>query len=221
LAAYDGHFVFRSRNVDDFSKSGALHVEHCPPSYDPRRHFPVDGAPANDGFAADAAFVGHWEDDGRVECLDALVSSGYKVILRGGGWDRAIGDRAIARLAPITHAFGEEYNRIYSSVVAGLCFFSKINNDTWTRRALEIIAVGGLLVCERTREAETYFSDRDEAYFFSSADELVGIVSALKRDPSKREAVRAAGHRRLLAGSHTIDDRASQVVRFVRSILNR
>ena len=128
--------------------------------------------------------------------------------------------RAIGRLTPVTHAFGAEYNRIYASVVAGLCFFSKINNDTWTERALEIVAVGGLLVCERTEEAQTYFEDRQEAFFFSSVNELVDIVRELKAQPALRENVRSAGYRRLLSGRNTIDDRAAQVLRYVTS-LNR
>ena len=220
LPEYDAHFVFRPRNVEQYRKAGAIHVEHCPPSYDPRRHFIQPPLPARADFLADAAFIGHWENDGRVDYLDALVRAGFDLILKGGGWDRAIRGRAIGRLTPVTHAFGAEYNRIYAGVVAGLCFFSKINNDSWTRRALEIVAVGGLLVCERTEEAQTYFKDREEAFFFSSVGELVDIVQELKAQPSLRENARSAGYRRLLSGRNTIDDRAAQVLGYVTS-LNR
>jgi spore maturation protein CgeB len=202
-------------------REGAAHVEHCPPTYDPRIHFPPRPVSECDDFIADAAFIGHWENDWRVDCLDALLRNGFRVILRGGGWNPAISKRALAALAPVTHAFGEEYNRIYSSVVAGLCFFSKINNDTWTRRALEIVAVGGLLVCERTPEALSHFRDREEAYFFSSTRELIEVVTELKKDPAKRAQIRAAGYRRLLAEPNTIDARASQILRFVMSLGRR
>jgi spore maturation protein CgeB len=217
LTAYDGNFVFRSHNVESYRDAGAAHVEHCGPSYDPRRHFPVGTAEAAP-FIADAAFIGHWENDWRVDCLDALARAGFDVILRGGGWSRAIKGRAIAAQEPVKHAFGDEYNRIYASVRAGLCFFSKINNDCWTRRALEIVAVGGLLVCERTAEAQAHFADRKEAFFFSSIEELLEIVAELKGDPAKRAQVTAAGYRRLLADQETIDTRASQILRFVTSI---
>jgi len=108
-----------------------------------------------------------------------------------------------------------EYRRIYSNVVAGICFFSKINNDEWTRRALEIIALGGVLVCERTNEANNYFKDREEAFFFSSIDELIDIVCELKENPEMRESVRVAGHKRLMDDGHTILARADQVYQFV------
>jgi spore maturation protein CgeB len=210
LPLYDAHFVFRMHNVERYRRAGAVHVEHSPPYYDPATHVPQ---PTTE-LIADAAFIGHYEDDWRLECLEALARR-FDVVLKGGGWDRPVRGRPLAKLAPITHAFGDEYNRIYASAVAGLCFFSKINNDTWTRRALEIVAVGGVLVCERTAEAQQQFRDRQEAFFFSSVDELVEIVAALKADPATRETVREAGYRRLVAGRNTINDRAAQVLQFV------
>lgn len=216
LIAYDGHFVYRSHNLVDYIKAGAKYVEHCPPAYDPERH--CLGQRQNDGsFIADAAFIGHWENDVRVDFLDALHKSGFKIIIKGGMWNQGIKGKSISNLMPINHAFGKEYNFIYSNVIAGLCFFSKINNDTWTERALEIIAVGGLLVCERTIEAESNFVDREEAFFFSSIDELKDIINNLKINPSYREKVRSAGYHRLLAGNHTISHRALQIEKFVRN----
>ena len=75
-------------------------------------------------------------------------------------------------------------------------------------------------MCERTDEGQSYFKDREEAYFFSSIEELIEIVADLKAHPAKREKVRAAGYQRLVAEPNTIDDRASQIVRYVRSTWN-
>lgn len=214
LPFYDGHFVWRARDIEIYKKAGATYVEHSPPYYDPERVFIPDALPGAHEFLADAAFIGHWEGDWRVDCLDALVNNGLSVILKGGGWERAIKGRRIGKLAPISHAFGVEYCQIYASVIAGLCFFSKINNDGWTRRALEIVAVGGLLVCERTEEAKQHFKDREEAYFFSSIEELIMIVNDLKNDPVMRERVRAAGYARLMQSDNTILSRAKAVYQF-------
>lgn len=214
LSSYDGHFVWRARDIERYRRAGATYVEHSPPYYDPERNLFPATLPSPPNFTADAAFVGHWEADWRVDCLDALVNSGLNVILKGGLWERAIKGRQLGKLAPISEAFGVEYSHIYANVIAGLCFFSKINNDTWTRRALEIVAVGGLLVCERTEEAKQHFKDREEAYFFSSIEELIMIVKDLKNDPIKRERVRAAGYARLLQSDNTIHSRAKQVYQF-------
>lgn len=217
LTAYDGHFAFRAHNVKSYYSAGATFAEHCPPTYDASVH--TDARKTDQSFMADAAFIGHWEKDGREDYLEAIKKAGYSVILRGGMWEAAIKDKLIGEQAPIKHAFGKEYNDTYANVMAGICFFSKINNDTWTRRPLEIIAVGGLLVCERTAEAESYFKDREEAFFFSSIDELLEIVKALKNDPELRERVRAAGYRKLLRASNTLKDRAKQIDHFVQGKL--
>ena len=216
LTAYDAHFVYRSHNIPRYLKAGATVVEHCPPTYDPNRHF-LGKRNENHNFIADAAFIGHWENDNRVQYLEALYKYGIKIIIKGGMWDRALSSCTLQEILPIDHAFGDEYNYIYSNVAAGLCFFSKINNDFWTERALEIIAVGGLLVCERTKEAESYFVDGEEAYFFSSVEELIEIINELKNNSKKREQVCEAGYKRLLSGNHSIHDRAKMVAQFAQS----
>lgn len=221
LGEYDGHFVYREHNVPLYTAAGCAHVEHCPPTYDPERHI-RQALYRVDEFVYDAAFIGHWEDDWRTECLEALLQSGFRVAVRGGGaWNEAIRNRSLAALGPVTHAFGPEYNRIYSASVAGLCFFSKINRDSWTERALEIVAVGGVLVCERTREAQSFFKDGEEAFFFSSIPELVRIVQRLKLNPALRARVCDAGYARLKNSRSTIGDRAAQVDAFVRQKLHR
>ena len=214
LPFFDGHFVFRQRNIGEYLAAGAAYVAHCPPTFDPGAHN-QDQRNADGSFIADAAFIGHYENDGRRAYMEGLVEAGFKVILKGGMWDTAVENSALYGLSPIDHAFGAEYNRIYSNVIAGICFFSKINNDEWTRRGPEIIAVGGLLVCERTQEAQRRFKDREEAFFFSSVDELVNVVKFLKENPFEREKVRSAGYTRLLADGYTLTSRAEQISEFV------
>lgn len=214
VSAYDGHFVFRHRNIAEYLSAGAKHVEHCPPTYDSQAH--NQSQRANDGsFIADAAFVGHYENDGRLSYIEGLYNAGFKIILKGGMWEPVIKNSPLASLIPIDHAFGDEYNHIYSNVIAGLCFFSKINNDEWTRRAPEIIAIGGLLVCERTEEAQRRFKDKKEAFFFSDVDELINIVDYLINNPEIRESVRAAGYARLINDGYSLSDRAIQISNFV------
>lgn len=218
LSYYDAHYVYRISNIEEFKDYGGKVVYHCPPAYDPRRHY----IPCLDSskIKSDAAFIGHWEDDWRIDCLAALAKKGFKIIIKGGGWDIPLNNSILSNLCPVSHAFGQEYNQIYSGTIAGLCFFSKINRDMWTERALEIIAVGGVLVCERTEEAEKYFQDRIEAFFFSSINELVSIVSELKSNPTLRESVKKNGFNRLLKSKNTISDRAKLVYDFVTNQIN-
>lgn len=215
LPHYHAHFVWRERDVEIYKGVGGEYVEHSPPYYDPQKVYLANDSGSPRSFLADVAFIGHWENDWRVQCLNALKSHGFSVILGGGNmWDPVIKDLELGSLAPISEMYGDLYRKTYANVVAGLCFFSKINNDTWTRRALEIVAVGGVLVCERTEEAKKYFKDKEEAFFFSSIEELISIVELLKNDPELRENVRISGHRRLLKGQFTIADRAERIHKF-------
>lgn len=218
LSSYDGHFVYRSANVEAYHMAGASCVEHCPPAYDQLRYTPAKRS-ANGPFRADAAFAGHWEKDWRADCLEAVHRAGLKLILKGGNWDSHLRGRALRSLCPITFADTEEYIDIYANVIAGLCFFSKINHDSWTERALEIVAVGGVLVCERTDEAMSHFKDGEEAFFFSSIEELIAICRVLKADPELRERVQKAGYARLRSGNHALQDRAAQIHRWVSARL--
>lgn len=216
IPLFDAHFIYRERNVKDLIDHGARHVMHTAPVYVPWRHFPPTW---NDGeyqqFRSDAAFVGHWENDNRLEAIDSLIRAGFHVVLKGGMWDKPCKGRPAEKLTPIMHAFGEDYNKIYASATAGLCFFSKINRDELTERTFEIPAVGGLLVCERTNEVQGIFKDREEAFFFSDTEELVDIVRLVSRDGNLRGSVAHAGRARLLQGRHTVTDRVEEMLEFL------
>ena len=218
IDVYDAHFVFRETNVSAFRNKGAKHVEYCPPFYD-QQFQKVGHRHVSGDFIADAAFIGHWENDGRVDVLNEIYSKGFSVILKGRFWDPHINGKKIGALAPVTGAYGADYNNIYANVMVGICFFSKINNDTWTRRALEIPAVGGLLACERTLEAKRHFRDREEAFFFSSTSEILDILRELRGNLPLREKVTQAGHKRLVSGSNTISDRAKQINSYILGCL--
>jgi hypothetical protein len=216
IALFDVHFVYREHNVGDFTRRGARLVLHTPPCYVPWRHLPPSWERGEyEEYRSDAAFVGHWEADNRLACIDALVLAQFKVTLRGGMWDGACKAHPADRFGPVTNAFGDEYNKIYASAAAGLCFFSKVNRDQLTERALEIPAVGGLLVCERTDEIREVFQDREEAFFFSDIEELVRITRLVSKDEDLRLSVANAGRKRLLKGRHSVNVRVEEMLQFL------
>ena len=221
IPAYDIHFVYRKKNIKDFYEHGAKQVFHCPPTFDKNRHFFRDGEIPTHNFENDAAFIGHCENDWRSECIDYLIRKKYSVIVRGGMWNENNKFESIKKLGKITSVFGKEYNKIYRNSIAGLCFYSKINEDQWTERSLEIVAAGGLLVSERTPEAINYFRDREEAMFFSSKEELDEIMVFLKNNLDKREEIRAKGYKKLIENKDDILDRAKFIINKVENNLSK
>lgn len=215
LPAYDAHFVYRAENLEAFRRAGARHVEHCPPALDTIR---IAGAAADEGhgFEYDAAFIGHFERDGRLAHMEALHAAGLRLAIHGSGWGEAIRSGPLRHLYPAAPIFGARYGEIYARSSAGICFFSKLNRDKWTERPLEIVATGGVLVCERTDEAMRHFADGEEAMFFSSPSELVEIALKLRDQPDLRKRIRDAGAARLARqANYLIAARAKQVASFV------
>jgi spore maturation protein CgeB len=222
LPAYDAHFVYRQHNVATFRHAGGRHVEHCPPALDHARFEGMSAAAKDGPFEFDAAFIGHFEDDGRLRYLEALQEAGFRVAVHGSGWAQAVLPGPLRHLHPAAPIFGARYGGIYAHSLCGLCFFSKVNRDTWTERPLEIIAVGGLLVCERTDEAMANFKEGEEALFFSSPEELIAICRNMQGDPLLRKRITGAAHARLAAnGRHYLTARATQIGAFVLQQQNR
>jgi spore maturation protein CgeB len=205
---YNVHYVYRKKNIDEFYSCGAKYVYHCGPTYDVSRH-KFEGVCKN--FSSDVAFIGHYENDWRADCITAILNSGYRVVLRGGMWDKVYNKFKSHFDTPITGAYGDEYNFIYGNSMLGLCFFSKINNDQWTERALEIIAVGGVLLCERTNEAMSYFIEGKEAFYFSSTDELLSVIKTVKNDNKLRNDVMKAAQIKLNLLKSSIAERAEMI----------
>jgi len=214
---YDAHFVFREKNIEEFLSAGAKRVYYCPPFYDPHVHRYSENESDNYDVY-DAVFVGHWEDDGRIKYVEALVAANYNVKIAGPLWDTAASGTPLQSIGPFSPVFGAEYSRLYAKAKAGICFFSKINSDYWTRRPLEIVASGGLLVCERTNEALKHFKDGEEAFFFSSIHELLTVMKFIADHPERASKIRYAGQKRLLEKQDSIDDRIQMMISVVREL---
>jgi hypothetical protein len=204
---FDIHFVYRIKNIQEFFNAGAKKVIHCPPAFVPWRHNKINIMNGYD-ILCDGVFIGHWENDNRVSYLEFLVDNNISIKIFGGMWPNFLKRTSLKNMLPIIGIFDQDYNITYASALCGLCFFSKINNDQWTERPLEIIAVGGLLVCERTPEAISLFKDREEAFFFSSKEELLSIILELKNNKTLRNKVLSAGYNKLMSSNHSILDRA-------------
>ena len=83
-----------------------------------------------------------------------------------------------------------------------LGLLSRENRDLHTTRSMEIPSLGSLLLAERTAEHEALYRDREEAVFWSSADECVAQARALLADDARRTAIAAAGRQRCIANGH-------------------
>jgi hypothetical protein len=222
VPVYDLILAYRHHNIDDFKKAGAKRVELLRSWFIPERNRPVILTQEEfTTYGSDVVFVGHYEDDGRVEYLEAVVAAGFKLRLFGPGydWDPILKKSRILRfLSPVRLVWGDQYNKALCGAKIALNFLSKLNRDTYTRRCFEIPATRTLMMSEYTEDlANLYLEDR-EAVFFKSKDELIAKLEIYLADKGLRKSVAEAGYRRVLKDKHDVVSRMEQVIGFIEDI---
>ena len=217
---YDIVFAYRHSNLVDFKENGAKQVELLRSWYLPYLHKPLDFSVRKN--TNDCIFVGHYEKDGRAECLESLTRIGINLQLAGpysglkdSGWDIPVKNSKILQsLLPISYLSGHQYVEAIRNSRMALCFLSKLNRDTYTRRCFEIPAIGTVLVSEYTDDLSTLFIEDKEAIFFRSKGELVNKVKYYLANPDLLENIRLQGMQRVIQGGHDIYSRVNYVLKF-------
>jgi len=225
IPRYDLMLAYRLQNIDDFRKAGAQQVELVRSWFIPERNRPVDLTPEErERFGCDVVFVGHYEADGRVEILEAIVADGYKLRLFGPGydWDPVLKKSKILHsLVPIQLVWGDQYNKALCGAKVALSFLSKLNRDTYTRRCFEIPATGTLLMSEYTEDLSSLFVEDIEAVFFKSKSEFIDKLRRYLADDPLRDRVAKAGYERVLKDHHDVVSRMRQVLALIEDFYDR
>ena len=213
---YDRVLAYRRQNVAELERAGARSTGLLLPWFVPAVHSPVAlAAPDRDLYECDVVFVGHYEDDGRLEALDALARAGVRLRVfgpgrgfRGHDWDGPLRSaHALKHLAPVTLVWGADYAKALCGARIALCFFSKRNRDVYTRRCFEIPATGTLLLSEYSPELASIFREGVDADFFRTPEELVRKARHYLDDAEARQRVARSGRERVWAGGHDVDAR--------------
>ncbi len=222
LTHYDIMFAYRHKNLKEFSESGVSNVHLLRSWFDPERTQPaVLSAHQHSDFECDVTFIGHYEDDGRLEILEEVVKRGWKLKLYGPGyeWDDVISESDYLRqLAPINLVWGNEYNTAICNAKIALCFLSKLNNDTYTRRCFEIPACGTVLMSERTSDLTSLYADGDEAVFFDTKSEFGRKIDYLLANQSEIDRIGKNGLRRVWQDGHDIKSRMRSVLATIENV---
>jgi hypothetical protein len=219
LPYYNINFVYRSINVVEAKAHGAENVEIFMPYFVPHMHKLVKlSEEEKKKYVCDVVFVGHHENDDRVQSIKAIVDAGIHIKLFGGGdWNSLTLGRLFEYFGNVPSAQGKEYPKALCGAKICLAFLSKLNRDTYTRRCFEIPACGRVMLAERTKDLQKIFKEDEEACFFSSNQELVQKAKWLISNPDIREGIAQAGLRRVWADGHDV---TSRVRWFLKEIEN-
>lgn len=221
LPELDLALAYRHANLADFYQAGARRVELLRSWYIAERNRPVQlNEEELERYGCDVVFIGHYEPDMRLACLEEAVKAGYQIRLYGPvGWEPILKNHpALSHLLPVRPVWGDEYNRTLCGAKVALAFLSKLNRDTYTRRSFEIPASGTLMLSEYTDDLASLFSPGLEADYFSSPSELVEKLHLYLQDEELRAKVATAGHSRVESDQHDIVSRMKQVIEWIRQI---
>jgi spore maturation protein CgeB len=114
--------------------------------------------------------------------------------------------------------WGEDYNKALCGAKVALCFFSKLNHDTYTRRCFEIPATNTVLLSEYSDELATLYQAGVEADFFKTKEELMQKIHRYVDNEPLRISVGQAGYHRVVADGHDVVSRMQQVLEWAEQV---
>ncbi|MDD3883607.1 MAG: glycosyltransferase [Gallionella sp.] len=220
IPEYDLTLVYRLHNVEDFRAAGAKRVELLRSWYIPETNRPVTLTnEERKKYECDVVFIGHYEEDGREKYLEEVVRRGWnlKIFGHNEGWQKVLlGSDLLRRYYPIKTLWGDDYNRALCGAKVALCFFSKLNRDTYTRRCFEIPAAGTMLLSEYSDDLASLFVEGQEADYFRTPEELIKKLEIYLGDEQALKRVVDGGHQKVIAAGHDVKSRMVQVLDWVK-----
>ncbi|WP_443627724.1 CgeB family protein [Candidatus Njordibacter sp. Uisw_002] len=213
---YDFIFAYREKNIDEFKVSGAKEVSLLRSWYVPDRSFHLElDAYDKQKFSCDVVFAGHYEPDGRLEMLEDIVSKAYSLRLFGPTkyWSNPLKISRILRdFEPVQMAWGNDYNKALCGSKIALCFLSKLNRDTYTRRCFEIPATKTFLLSEYSDDLASLYKEGVEAEFFRNRLEMMEKIKFYLENPEARVRIANAGYYKAINSGYDIDSRLKKLL---------
>jgi len=217
---YDLMLAYRHHNLDDFLQVGAKRVELLRSWYVSERNYPVSlNNEDKIKYECDVVFIGHYEEDGRMQYLEELVRQGFKVRIFGPEWNPKLkNSHELNTLFPVHSVLGEDYNKALCGAKIALCFLSKLNRDTYTRRCFEIPATGTLMLSEYSDDLASLYVESEELDFFRTKDELISKVKLYLGSENLRLSVASNGYKRVINDGHNVVSRMKQVLKWLAMV---
>ena len=163
-------------------------------------------------------FIGHYEADGRKELLEDIIKNGIDLKIYGPGWDKVTWNEKLPdNIFPIKAVRGSDYNKALNAAKIALCFFSRLNRDSYTRRCFEIPASGTLLLSEHSEDIESLYQEGKEAGFFRNSNELISKIHLYLSDNNLRTLVANKGRNRAINDGYDVFSRIEKLTDYLDS----
>lgn len=158
-------------------------------------------------------FVGHYENDNRIEYIDYLFKHNINLHIYGhNSWIKIFQDNEW----PIEHLHSElnkkEYREIVHSASIGLAFFSTANRDKYTRRCFEIPIFGTLLLAPQTDVMTQLFNNGENAIFYTTKEDLLNKILYYNENEKIKDHIAYQGYLHVRNGGFSEIDRAKKIL---------
>jgi len=216
------HFVYRQSNIEDLKALGISPVHLLRSYFIPEEDYRIPLGSTDVAYHSDVVFAGHYEADGRLRALEAVAALNVRVNLFGPEWHRGMkglaSDSPLRTLYPVRRVLGDDYRKAVSGAKIALCFLSKINVDTYTRRNFQIPAMGTFMLSEYSEDLTSLFTEGIEAEYFRTTDELVDKTRYYLKHEDVRERIARKGYERVWKDGHDVGSRMKQFARQVLAV---
>lgn len=211
LKYVDWIFYYRPKNEADYEQLGLENKSLLRSYYLEEKNFSLELSLEQKVY--DVIFIGHYEADGRDQILlNLLKNTSYKIKIFGPEWHRSPLYQEFLSIQGDIVPVRAAYNETINQAKIALVFFSKLNNDTYTRRVFEITATKTLMLSEYTDDMASMFAPDQEACYFKNEAELNQQINTLLSNEERITGIGTAGQQRLVSDGHAIDDRVKEVL---------
>ncbi len=207
-AEWDAVVTTKIHNIDELYGRGVKNPIFVLSAYDPAWHHASYRVQES---RWDISFIGNYRPDRAPLLLEIAREFPGSLVIAGPRWRRhpAFHKAPLSLLPP---SFGEDFSVFIASSECSLVLLNSDNRDTHTCRSFEVPAAAGLFIGQRTTEHQGILEEGSESLLFSSREELFEQIRMIRSDPARAQAIRMAGHRRIVGDRHTYQDRANEIL---------
>lgn len=218
----DVTYVYRPVNIPEAYRWGAKNAKLLMSHYNSQ----TDLLELPDSFFSkktdEVAFIGHYENDSRVDIIDCLFKGGINIhIYNDKTWNKCF----ISHNWPLNHlhpgASGDGYKALVQKVGIALAFYSSKNRDEYTRRCFEIPIMGTMIASPITAITKKIYKDGENALLFSSKEELLYKLIYYTNNPEEMNRVARNGYINIKEGGYSEIDRAKMIIEDIQEIINK
>jgi hypothetical protein len=209
-------FYYREKNKIDFEKIGFNNTTLLRSYYIKNLNFPL--VDKKSIYTSDVSFIGHFENDGRDLILKYLLDNGVNLKIFGPEWRKSDKYAYLCDKIGEIFSLSSDYNLAINSTKIALVFFSKLNNDSYTRRCFEIPATRTFMLCEYSDEMSRLFIENREVVFFRNKYELLEKIVFYLNNPDLRNEIAKNGYEKVQSYKHEVNDRIEIILSEFESI---